>query len=1561
MRKCVSLLLALVMALSLLPGAALAAEAEPAAGLEGQARTEDTPAAAEETSYVSSIAYGTARPGDAGIDVDWNAEKTRYDVILPDTNGFRGCLWIYGNDAADTGTVTATLYNSYNEGEGTVVNNSYKDKAINTTATSNKFINLMLFLRTLTPESGPKDFDIVVGKDWKAAENKFETVLQVVRVHHRVRVMLSGLDVTSNGEDVALGNGFNPLTTAYALTLKPGQDTVTVSATPETSLAADDKAGTVLTYTDSKGQSVSSTEGPENTFRVSDLPKNSSDEPYICVNVEYSDPSKEVASSTYTLVFTESPFPTVAAVGETTLEIAKGSSTPIEVRVENEDQAATYTYQWYFAEKWSWEDESQAEVCARGFLMPGETKASYQPDTTYATRPTYYWCDVTKTTKDNLSFTSHSPIFTVTVAPTYASPPVITKQPEDVTVSIGGQAIFHIEVSYKDYQSHGELQWYRVVPDGEDIPVDASTNVGQTQSAFYPETDKEGVFQYYCVTTSKLGDNSATTKSLTVTLRVESIPGADKLTGDGSKDSPYCINNIDDLKVLKEIVENGFTLEGRYIDLNADLTLPADWQPIGDYQTGYDKFTDYNGKYANPFSGIFNGNDHTITIADGGTGIFNFVRKAEIKNLKIYGKNIQGSAVVTGLLCDYGVTGKYDAYTTPWAVKIDHVTLVSGSHTTGSGFMSGTGSGANTVWITNSTIEEGCVIGAPEAPTGGSFIHSLNGYITNCTSKATVYGAGGLAGFKGQTMGACNIQNSSFEGVLVSDSYAGGIIGSGYGHEGYRKGNLSAPNSPVVTVNNCYVHADITGSEMVGGIIGGEPAVLQCWGNGEGSISNNVFVGKIHTTGQCDAGGIIGYMRSIDQYQALHNNYYVADCGANSGIGYIGTVLYAVESAKPDQAAMPDTTFQLDSKFGFTEQPKFEEYCKAVPRENLNDLVDTLNKATKSFGNWVASENGPVFDATEVVPYELSIRGDYKTEYVIGDELDLSGAVITVTLTDRTTKSLDWTELTVEGYDKNTRGVQTVTLGYGGAFCEITVTVLKPITNPDADKINVTFTLYGDTAHGENGGVHTLQKGGLTTWIPRKTYTVDLNATVWDLIKSALDANGITYSNPSGNYIESLTYRGVTLAEFTNGNLSGWMYTLNSHHSDLGINEQFLENGDVIIFHYTDDYTVEEGSELWTDSGAGNKEEEAPTLSPTVTPDASGEAKAEIDPNAMKDAVADAKQAGAGEIVIEPQVKGGADKVTVELPKASAGDIADAGLDLTVETDKGSVTLPPAALKDLGGQSGSSVSVSVEEKKDETGKATGETAIEVRAGNTAVDRLSGGIKASLPAADEGGVLVIVEPDGTETVVKKSVVENGHIEALLDGSCTVKVIDNSTEFTDVADSAWYAGAVDFASSHELFDGVGGGAFAPGGTMTRGMLATVLWRLENEEEVTVPDTFADVARGSWYEDGIVWANEHGIVTGYSSGSFGPDDNITREQLATMLWRYAGDLGMDVTAGGDLTAYTDSGSISGYAEEAMQWAVGTGLLTGKGRGVLDPGGNATRAEVATIMERLVGIIVK
>ena len=171
------------------------------------------------------------------------------------------------------------------------------------------------------------------------------------------------------------------------------------------------------------------------------------------------------------------------------------------------------------------------------------------------------------------------------------------------------------------------------------------------------------------------------------------------------------------------------------------------------------------------------------------------------------------------------------------------------------------------------------------------------------------------------------------------------------------------------------------------------------------------------------------------------------------------------------------------------------------------------------------------------------------------------------------------------------------------------------------------------------------------------------------------------------------------------------------------------------------------------------------------------------------------------------------------------------------------------------------------------------------------------------------------------------------------------------FTDVAAGDWFYGAVEYAYENEMMGGISDTQFAPNANLTRGMIATILWRLEGAS-TDAPAVFTDVAAGAWYADAVNWAAKNNIVGGYGDGLFGPDDNITREQMAAILYRYAQFKEYGVSAKGDLSGFADLSELSAWAEESMAWAVGAGLLGGKGDGVLDPAGTATRAEVAQIL---------
>ena len=176
------------------------------------------------------------------------------------------------------------------------------------------------------------------------------------------------------------------------------------------------------------------------------------------------------------------------------------------------------------------------------------------------------------------------------------------------------------------------------------------------------------------------------------------------------------------------------------------------------------------------------------------------------------------------------------------------------------------------------------------------------------------------------------------------------------------------------------------------------------------------------------------------------------------------------------------------------------------------------------------------------------------------------------------------------------------------------------------------------------------------------------------------------------------------------------------------------------------------------------------------------------------------------------------------------------------------------------------------------------------------------------------------------------------------------------FTDISEKDWFYGDVMFVYENGLMLGTSKTLFSPHGTAMRGMMATILWRMEGSPVPKGKNSFTDVEAGKWYADAITWTTENGIFAGYGKDKFFPDDPITREQLAAIFYRYADYKGYDLTVKGDLDKFKDADKITDYAKTAMQWAVGSGLVKGKSGNLLDPQGTATRAEIAAMLHRFI-----
>ena len=209
------------------------------------------------------------------------------------------------------------------------------------------------------------------------------------------------------------------------------------------------------------------------------------------------------------------------------------------------------------------------------------------------------------------------------------------------------------------------------------------------------------------------------------------------------------------------------------------------------------------------------------------------------------------------------------------------------------------------------------------------------------------------------------------------------------------------------------------------------------------------------------------------------------------------------------------------------------------------------------------------------------------------------------------------------------------------------------------------------------------------------------------------------------------------------------------------------------------------------------------------------------------------------------------------------------------------------------------------------------------------------------------VAVDQQADGTYTFV------------MPDGQVTVEVTFLQGEapdlpFSDVTESDWFYDAVTYAYENGLMDGVGMGLFAPNSETTRAQLVTILYRLAGQPAPGGDSGFSDVETGTWYTDAVAWAAQNGIVNGVSDTQFAPGDDITREQLAVILYRYATYQGYDVSQRADLSGFVDAGTISTYAQEALSWASAQGLVLGFEDDSLRPQGNASRAQIAAVLMR-------
>ena len=513
--------------------------------------------------------------------------------------------------------------------------------------------------------------------------------------------------------------------------------------------------------------------------------------------------------------------------------------------------------------------------------------------------------------------------------------------------------------------------------------------------------------------------------------------------------------------------------------------------------------------------------------------------------------------------------------------------------------------------------------------------------------------------------------------------------------------------------------------------------------------------------------------------------------------------------------------------------------------------------------------------------------GDKKSEVTNLTSLERAEAEYQQRLTNKRQTALDDLKKIYDAKDTKAftaRGLQKLKEAYEEGVRNINnaddCKLVESSFNAAAEKINklngkditVTFRLIG--------ALQATQDVNLTkdsylpeyvTWIPTTSYDLQEDATVYDLYTKAIGEAGLRSIGEENDYVRTIyapsCLGGYALSEFTNGARSGWMYTVNGTHPDRGLKNWKLKDGDVVVWHYINDYAHEAAD--WFD---------------------------DPDYPALGDGTYYNGWLRAADISPEQYVQ------------QLLGKILKVGKNGSVE--------PKLTLSHIGR------SVTFTFKPDK-----GYHVKDVKVDGKSVGAVT-----------------------TYTVDKLTV--STRIE--------VEFTNGVLPFTDVREADWFYDDVVYAYENGLFSGTSATTFSPNASMTRAMLVTVLYRLEGQPAVSGRSGFSDVKLNSYYEDAVTWAADNGIVNGTGATTFSPNANVTREQMAAILYRYAQYKQYGTAASAGLSGFSDAAKVSAYAKAPLSWAVAEKLVNGS-EGKLLPTGNATRAQVAAILHRFVENVAK
>ncbi len=578
-----------------------------------------------------------------------------------------------------------------------------------------------------------------------------------------------------------------------------------------------------------------------------------------------------------------------------------------------------------------------------------------------------------------------------------------------------------------------------------------------------------------------------------------------------------------------------------------------------------------------------------------------------------------------------------------------------------------------------------------------------------------------------------------------------------------------------------------------------------------------------------------------------------------------------------------------------------------------------------------------------------------KTLYGVGDDFDPSGMVLEATMSDGTKQDIT-TGFTHTALDSTAVGAdKEITVTYNSKTTTLYVNV-----NPT---YNVTFDYNGATINGETSEY--------VEFVAQFAMMPEQQVVYTEIFYKTITRDGYTFK--------------------------GWGYTADATEIITGQNADGCVSGMTV-------YAVWEAPTTPSSGGSSSTNEpdvdvDKDTGEVTAKPDVStqtdddGTTTAKPKQSSLEKAINEASEEkkdleadgedSTADVILEVKTNSKTKAVGTELIVENVEDMVEKDIDnLVVTSDLGTVTLDQKALETIaeGKESNETVILIIRIVEDTTIELTEEQKAIV--GNEQVYELYIEVNGNRVSDFDGGTATVQVPDGLAEDVSEIRVyyvddegnieykpttydkENGTITFVTDHFShyliSTKNLDVTLPFIDVDADDWFYDAVQFVYQNELMNGTSDTTFAPTLGTTRAMMAQSIWNMESNPTINSTSSYNDVSDNKWYSDAIAWTSENGIYKGFDDGTFRPNDDITREQLVAILYRYADFKGMDMTTGENtnILSYDDASEVGNYATSAMQWAIAEGIVLGKSENTLDPKGTATRAEVATILLRFIEI---